>query len=169
MTFLRHSARVVQKTIEDHLTAQLATLSWTTAGTPFGLEPVVVQRHTPQDYETWKALSPGRLAISFGEEESPLDEELGGPLHSHTLAVFVDVYMATDAHALALASDVRDALLGRLPGSQRVLTMLDPVSSVPVDGWSLEIESVTMGRMEGELNWYVVTAVYRVYFPESRY
>ena len=167
MTYLRHSSRAVRKTVSDYIQAEVAALGWTDpATTPFNAPVADFITSIPRDYESWRQMEPGKVAITFGDEENPAEEELGGPLHSFMLTTFVDVYMEKDAHALTLASDIKDKLLGR-DGGKRVHTVTDPATGLTVDDWQMEIYSVTMGRMEGFLAWYVITAMFEVRYHEA--
>jgi hypothetical protein len=169
MAWLRHSPRHIHATIVDYLTTQLGTLGWTTVTPPFGATQVRIQSYMPPESELTKVTS-GLLAITLGDEFDALDEELGGPLHSQELPFFVDCFQEKSAHALALATDVRDALRGRHTGSKRVLTVQDHTTNTPVDvaGWKFEFTDVEREQIYRlPIYWQSVRCTAMVEFPEQ--
>lgn len=173
MTFLRHASRHVQATVANYLKDQLTALDWTTPGaTPFG-SPVVEVRTTRAIAggtlgQTTKA---GTVAVTLGNEFNPDPEEMGGPLSSQDYPIFVDIFQDTEATTLALATDVRDIFLGRLPGTTRWHDVIDQTTSLAVPGWRMEFEDIE--RVEPDYNfalfWQVVKITAVAYFPEETY
>jgi len=169
VTWLRQSPRHIHATVVDYLTDQLDTLGWTTSTPPFGATQVRIQTYMPPESELTKVTS-GLLAITMGDEFDALDEELGGPLHSQELPFFVDIFQDKSAHALALATDVRDALRGRLTDAKRVLTVQDHTQNpaTDVDGWKFEFTDVRRDQiLRLPIYWQVVRCTAMVEFPEQ--
>lgn len=173
MPFLRHAARHVHHTVANYIETQLGTLGWTTAATvPFDSPLVQVRRTAAIIGGTLgKQTKAGTVAITLGTEFAPDPEELGGPLSSQEYPIFVDVFQDTEATTLALATDVKDILLGRFPGTARSLPVVNQTTATPVAGWRLEFEDVE--RVEPDYNfalfWQVVKVTAVAYFPEEVY
>lgn len=76
--------------------------------------------------------------------------------------------MNAEALALALASDIRDILLGR-NGGTRFLPVINQVDNTVVPGWLLEIDDVERIRPDHALpmSWQVVKATACGYFQEA--
>jgi hypothetical protein len=168
MAWLRHSPRHIHATIVDYLTGHLDTLGWTTSTPPFSATQVRIQTFMPPESELTKVTS-GLLAITMGDEYDAEEEELGGPLHTQDLPFFVDIFQDKSAHALALATDVRDLLRGRMTGAKRVLTVQDHTLAVPVDvtGWKFEFTDVEREQIYRlPLYWQTVRCTAMVEFPE---
>lgn len=175
MTWLRHAGRHVHHTVANYVEAQLTDLSWLDpANVPFGAAaaPVTIIR-TPAIIggKLGTDIVAGTLAITLGDEFQPDMEELGGPLASQEYPIFFDVFQLTDAAALALASDIRDILLGRLPGTQRWHPVINQATGGEAVGWQLEIEDVERVSPDNRLAlpWQVVKATATCYFPEVIY
>lgn len=170
MTYLRHAARHVHHTVADYLQAQLDELGWTDPdATPFGAKPVTILR-TPSVVGGSLAdkVTAGVISVTLGDEFGPDHEEMGGPLHSQEYPFFIDVFQDTHASALALASDIRDIFLGRLPGTQRWLDVVNQVNDQIVPGWKMEFEDIERVAPETvmPLRWQVVKITAVAYFPE---
>ena len=170
MTYLRHASRHVHHSVADYLQAQLEELGWTDPdATPFGATPVTLIR-TPAIVggALTEKITAGTVAITLGDEYGPDIEELGGPLHSQDYPLFVDVFQATSAEALALASDIRDIFLARLPGTQRWLDVTNQINDQVVPGWKLEFEDIERVQPETvmPLRWQVIKVTAVAYFPE---
>lgn len=172
MAFLRHAARHVHHTVANHIAEQLAALDWTTPGSvPFD-SPVVKVRRTAAiaGGTLGKTTTAGTVAVTIGNEPIPDLEELGGPLGSQEYPIFVDCFQDTEATVLALATDVKDILMGRI-GGKRYLPVIDQATGTPVDGWGIELEDVE--RVEPDYNfalfWQVVKVTAVTYFPEEVY
>lgn len=173
MDFLRHAARHVHHTVANEVRDQLTDLGWMTEGSvPFGAALVKMIR-TPAIVGNAldKTIGPGTLAVTVGDEFAPDPEELGGPLTSQEYPLFFDVFQDSDAAALAEASDIRDILLGRLPGTRRFLDVINQVNGQVVPGWRLELEDVARVSPEipAPVHWQVVKATAVAYFPEVAY
>jgi hypothetical protein len=164
VTYLRHAARHVHHTVADHIEAQLVTLGWTTVGqVPFNAAPISIKRSAG----TAPDIAAGQVRISLGNEVAPAEEELGGPLASQEYPIFVDVFMDNETIALALASDIRDVLLGRI-GGRRWLPVINQANDTEVPGWTLELDDVERIRPDHVLPmaWQVVKVTAIAYFPE---
>lgn len=173
MEYLRHATRHVHHTVANEVQAQLTELGWMTDGeVPFGATKVTMIR-TPAFVGSTlhKSITAGVLAVTVGDEFMPTMEELGGPLSVQEYPLFFDVFQDSDAAAVALASDIRDILLGRLPGTRRFLDVINQVTGQVVPGWKLEFDDIdrTSPNLTAPLNWQVVKATAVAYFPEVAY
>lgn len=170
MTYLRHSARHVHQTVASYLREHLTSLGWIgpPESTPFGATPVRLRTSHPPEWKEESRLEAGTIAVTLGDENAALLEELGGPLSSVEHPIFVDIFMDNEAITLALALDVRDLFHGRLPGSARWLSVLDFTYDppTPVAGWALEFDDITRVRPETASNWQIVKTTAVTYFPE---
>lgn len=174
MTFLRHSARHVHRTVVNYLTEQLDALGWLDdTTTPFGAPPLTIRDVSvlPSDGSMPAAIQPGMVTITLGDEDDSIDQELGGPLAASEHPIFVDIFMDSDAAALAVALDVRDICKGRLPNTTRFLPVIDQVTSTPVDGWKIELTDIVRAKPDSPLkvHWQVVKVTAYVEFPEETY
>jgi hypothetical protein len=174
MTFLRHAGRHIHKTLADHLSSQLTALGWMDPDTtPYGATPVTlitrpVVMGNNLDRETVTA---GLVAVTLGDEQLVDMQELGGPLAAQGYPFFVDVFGDNDAIATALATDIRDILLGRFTGSARWLRVLDGATGAVVPDWLIEIDDVERVRPETTqpVFWQTVKFTATTYFPEVVY
>lgn len=169
MTWLQYAPRHIHATIVDYLTDQLDALNWTSSTPPFGATQVRIQTYMPPESELTKVTS-GLLAITLGDEFDANEEELGGPLHTQELPFFVDIFQEKSAHALALATDVRDALRGRLTNAKRILTVQDHSQDPPQDvaGWKFEFTDVEREQIYRlPIYWQTVRCTAVVEFPEE--
>lgn len=170
MTYLRHASRHVHHTVANYVAQHLELLDWTdAASTPFGAKPVRIQR-TPSVLGDKLAdgVTAGVVSITLGDEYGPDPEELGGALSSQEYPLFIDIFQDTHGAALALANDVRDILLARLPGTQRWLDVINQSTGAVVPGWKLELEDIDRVSPETvmPLRWQVVKLTATAYFPE---
>lgn len=184
MSWLRHAPRHVQGTARLYLRDALVDLGWMndeptdtdTSSLPFGPEQatLVTIRDTPAvltDGTLATNVAAGMLALTVGDEQGPELEELGGPLTSQEYPLFFDIFQDTHATSLALAADVRDILLGRLPGTTSVMPVKNMVGEKDFPGWRMEFEDVVRIQPEHRfpMHWQVVKATATVHFPEVRY
>lgn len=172
MTWLRHAPRHVHATVMGHLRTQLGVLGWSVAGsTPFGA-PTVTLVDTPMldGDDLVKQATAGRVFVTLGDEPHPEDQELGGPLAMQPLPLFIDVFMDKHAHAVALAADIRDILLGRI-GGKRHLPVVDQSTGVAAEGWTIELTDVERATPQARLalHWQVVKVTCEVHFSEEVY
>ena len=82
----------------------------------------------------------------------------------------MDIFQDKSAIALSLATDVRDALRGRLTNAQRVLTVQDHTQTpaVDVDGWKFEFTDVQRAQIYRlPIYWQSVRCTAMVEFPEQ--
>lgn len=172
MAFLRHAPRHVHHTVANHIAEQLAVLGWTTPGSvPFDSPAVKVRRTAAIAGGTLgKTTTAGTVAITIGNEPIPDLEEMGGPLGSQEYPIFIDCFQDTEATVLALATDIKDILMGRI-GGKRYLPVIDQSTGTPVAGWGIELEDIE--RVEPDYNfalfWQVVKVTAVTYFPEEVY
>lgn len=176
MTWLRHAGRHVHASVMNEVRDQLTTLGWLAADSlPFGTAnaDVVTLVDTPAfaGDALAQAITSGVVSCTLGDEMPPMEEELGGPLSVQEYPLFFDVFQKTDAAAKALASDIRDILLGRLPGTRRWLPLINQVTNTEVVGWRIELDDVERVGPHATipLHWQVVHVTASAYFPEVQY
>lgn len=173
MTYLRHAPRHVQRTVYDYVHEQLADLKWFTAGeTPFGLAVPQISVGRPFiGSKLDNKVNPPMVTISMGNEMPPDLEELGGPLSTQEYPIFCDVFMDEEGAAVALASDIRDAFLGRHATSKTSIPVVNQITGEPVQNWRIYFEDVERVAAEHTfpLAWNSVHVTANVYFPEVVY
>ncbi len=165
--YLRHSTRHLHKTLFDYLSDQLATMGWTVDGSvPFNAPVVTLHEVMPDEWEEASVLEPGTVAITLGDEDAALNQELGGPLATIEVPFFVDCFMDTPGTTLALALDIRDIFCGRTSGSLRIMnvTNYNPSSPTSAPGYTVEFEDVVREKIKK--NWEVVKFTACMYFPD---
>ena len=172
MTYLRHAPRHVHHTVANHIAERLTAMGWTDAATtPFGSKPAKVIKvpAIAGSQLLTDRVTAGTVAITLGDEYGPDPQELGGPFTSQDYPIFVDVFQDTDAAALALASDIRDIVLGRAAGSRRWLDVIDQSTKQPAPGWKIELDDVDRVSPETAmpLRWQVVKVTAVTYFPDT--
>lgn len=173
MAYLPYAVRHVQRTLEDHVLARLATLDWTSAtvaDVPFGATKVEFQRGRMQESDL-VSVQGNLVTVSFGSEPDDQPQEMGGGLSMVEHYLFVDVIGEKEAIALAIASDVKDLLSGRASGTTRYTGVYD-YSDDPrtlVDGYRLELTDVV--RQEGDPSikrfWHIVKATAELTFTSE--
>lgn len=173
MAWLRHSDRHILHSVADYLESMLDSLDWTTPdATPFGA-PVVDLRREPAfaGDKLLPSITAGTVAITAGSEASPDPEEMGGPLSLQEIPIFVDVFENDYTIARALATDIRDIFLGRIPGSKRFCEVVNQATGVPVPGWQVEFTDVERIDPDNSLSlrWQTVHVTASTYFPEEVY
>lgn len=171
MSYLRHASRHIHHTIADAIEGLLDDLHWTSTDAalrPFGAGQVVVKR-TGGVTDKDRKIAAGEVFVTIGGEAMPETLELGGPLTQQEIPVFVDILMAEDAHAVCLAADVRDALLGRIASVPRVLPVVDQTTGTAVPGWRISFEDVerVVPDQVLALHWQIVKVAAIVEFQES--
>lgn len=150
MAYLRHAARHVHQTVYDRVEGVLINLGWIGLDPPFGARSVTYQNIRPNEEEL-KSLTANTVSVSFGNEPDDVEDEMGGGLLTVEFPFFVDVYAEKEAIALAIASDVKDNLAGRVPGTSRFLTVVDQRTTTPVLGYQLEFTDLVREPVEREL------------------
>lgn len=172
MTWLRHSTRHVFQTLYDHVSEQLAILGWTVAGqTPFGAPLVtLVDKPLVDGDQIRKEAQAGMVFVTLGTELNPEEQELGGPLAIQEIPIFFDVFMDANAHAVALACDIRDILRGRI-GGKRVLDVVNQVTGVAEPGWTFELVDVERVSPDQRfaMHWQSVKVTAETTFQEEVY
>lgn len=175
MSYLRHASRHVFHTVAGRIESALGELGWTStsdAERPFGTDQLTVRRHTPVTGESGDSTAkPFTVAITLGDEFTPQEQEIGGPLSMQEYPIFCDVLMPNDALALVLASDIRDVCLGRLDGYRRSFPVIDQITQAPVVDWRISLEDVERVKPDSELTlaWQVVKVTAEVHFPEGMF
>ena len=173
MTYLRHASRHIHHTVANYIVEHLTALGWTQEGNvPFD-SPVVKVWKSPAiiGNSLDRNVVPGVVAINLGNEITPDLEELGGPLTSQVYPVFIDIFQDHEATALALANDVKDILLGRLPGTRRSLRLINQVTGQEVPDWWIELDDIERVKPDSNfaLRWQVVKVSANAYFNEVQY
>lgn len=169
MTWLRFAPRHIHGTVVTYLSDLLDDLDWTTTNPPLGAPQVRIQAFMPPESEL-SSVKAGLVTISMGDEVDAVEEEMGGPLHSQEYPIFVDVFMEKEAHALSLATDIRDCFRGRISGSRRVMPVMDQSEATPtaVPGWQMEFQDVQRERIDRlPIFWQSVKLTAFVEFPEE--
>ncbi len=172
MTFLRHASRLIHQSVVDYAKDQLDALGWFGPDVPFGLPALTVIESRPfVGSNLDNKVEAGVVAITMGNEPEPVLEELGGPLSAQDYAVYVDIFMAGESAALAVATDVRDAFLGRHASSVRAIPVINQTTSTAVPDWMIRFEEVARYAPEHTfpLAWHSVQLTARVWFPEEVY
>jgi len=176
MTWLRHAGRHVHHTAANYLRTQLDDLGWTSdtvADRPFGSTKVTLwTKPAVLEDGLVDKVTAGVVAITLGNEPYTELQEMGGPLTTQEYPLFVDVFHDTEETTLALATDVRDIFMGRLPGTQPFLDVINQVDQAAVPGWKMEFEDIERIRPTNAkiaLHWQVVKVTATTFFPEERY
>lgn len=162
MTYLRFVVRHLQRSIEDAVEEHLDALGWLGPVVPFGEQPVVFQRGRMDESEL-RAVTGNLVAVSFGNEPDDTPLELGGGLQLSEHFLFVDVIGREESVALVIASDLKDALSGRAPGTSRYVRLRNYLTDPPtlVDDHLIELIDVMRERpdtVDYRRNWHVVKA-----------
>lgn len=170
---IRHASRHVHQTVINYLRDQLDELGWLSAGdVPFGLSPIELIESRPFVGSALdNRIKPGMVAITLGNEMPVVEEELGGPLVLQEYPIFCDVFMDGESAALALATDIRDAFLGRHATSVRTLPLVNQATGEPVADWLLCFEDIERVAPEHNfpVSWHSVHATAEAYFHEVIY
>lgn len=177
MTWLRHAGRHVHHTAVNYLRAQLDDLGWTSDDVtvrPFGAASTkVVLWTTPAILEEGLAekVESGVLALTLGNEPASEQLEMGGPLSEQDYPLFADCFQPTEELTLALATDVRDIFMGRLPGTQPWLDVVNQADHTAVPGWRMRFEDIERVRPDTKikLHWQVIKVTAATEFVEAMY
>lgn len=174
MTFLRHAPRHVHQSVVLYIWDQLTQLGWvnTTGSGPFGLPSIKLIESRPFiGGQLDNKITPGTVAITMGNEMSPDLEELGGPLSTQEYPIFCDVFMDGEGAAMALASDIRDAFLGRHATSKRVVPVINQITGTVEPDWKINFENIQRIAPEHTfpLSWHSVHVTAETNFMEVLY
>ena len=174
---LRHVSRHLQLTITRYLRKALTDMGWVepeapavrTVPVPFSGRAFTFQTGRRSEADM-VAIEPNLIAVTFGEEPDPEEQELGGGLVIQQSALVCDIIPANEPIGLAIASDVRDVLTGRYPGYRRFTPLLDYTTAggVEVPGYQIEFSDVQRRRNDGQdfrLNWQQVIALIELHMP----
>lgn len=161
---VRHAARFVQASMEAMLTTFLAEYGWTTLTPPFGAKPVTLYSRQPKESE----LAPtetNSVFISFGDETSMSERQLGGGLLQVEHVLFVDILAENRGVGLAIASDVKDRLEGLFGGS-RYLYPVNPGTGQRLPGYVGEFGDTVREQPRADLEtWTAVKSTLYLDFP----
>lgn len=172
MTWPQYLARNVQHTVKNVIEEQLETLGWIGDDVPFGAKPVhMITSPINRGDQLAPTVVAGTVAVTLGEELARVMEELGGPLASQEYPIFIDILQDEHATALNLATDIRDTLLGRLPGTQRWIDLIDQSNNTAIVGWRLELDDVVRSSplTPLPLHWQVVKVTAIAHFQEESF
>jgi hypothetical protein len=172
MTFPQYVARNVQHTVKNAIEDKLEDLGWMGDSVPFGAKPVrMVTSPVLRGDQLVPNTIGGTVAVTLGTEFAPDMEEMGGPLASQAYPIFIDVLQDEYATALNLATDIRDILLGRLPGTKRWIDLIDQSDQSTIAGWQLELDDVERSTPPTSLplHWQVVKVTAIAHFLEESY
>ena len=170
MAFLRGQERLVKKTVGMYLLGQLDALGWFAPQAPYGATgPLTLIDHVPAAHSL---LVPNTLGFTSGpipaDEEAELGASTGGLWHTEHV-FFCDIYGESIGVAEALASDVRAAFTGRLPGARRAQPLVDYSQTPPAvaAGHYLEFEDVLTEPLDSQQykrTWQVVKLTAHHYY-----
>jgi hypothetical protein len=170
MPALRHASRHLMRTVQDRVEAQLQTLGWLGPTVPFGTTPVTIYSRRLRESEL-VSITGNIVGIFFGQETEDAEAELGGGILVTSTDLFVDIVAVNDPIGLALASDIKDFLSGRIPGAARMFPLRDYTTNPtgdPRDDHMVEVVGASRQRpenVESKLFWQVVTAGLELSFP----
>lgn len=115
---LRFRYRHVHATLFNYVRSNLVELGWGNAGLAegdpanatvnFGVDPMTFIDFQPDESGTQVAAQ--TLAVTLGEEPPSEDQELGAGLTQVRYPVYVDIFAANQAVAIAVTSDLKDLL-----------------------------------------------------------
>lgn len=172
MTWPQYAARNVQNTVKNAIEDKLEDLGWLGDSVPFGATAVkLITAPIIRGDQLAPDVIAGTVAVTLGNELAPSLEELGGPLFSQDYPIFIDVLQDEHATALNLATDIRDILLGRLPGTRKWIDLIDQATNTAVPGWKLELDDVERVSPSTTLplHWQVVKVTAIAHFQEEAY
>ncbi len=170
MPYLQHSSRHLARTVTEHIRGRLATLGWLAAPAPLGATPFTVETRRLRESEV-QAITSNTLGIFFGEESDDEPFELGGGNMRMETTFYCDIIAEKQGIGLAVASDIKDLLTGRVPGLARMITLRDYTTDpagVPQDDYLIEFVQVSRARPENsetKLNWQILTCTLELVFP----
>lgn len=161
MAYLPYAVRHLQRTMEDHVLTYLTALGWLgpTGAVPFGASIASFQRGALPESDLVSAKG-NIVTVSFGGEGDDDPQEMGGGLMLVEQPIFVDCLGEKDAVALSIASDVKDLLAGRAPGTTRYVTLVDQRTATDVLGYRIELTDVVReeGNASVRRSWQIVKA-----------
>lgn len=177
MGYLAYAVRHVQATLEDHVEDHLESRGWLgpAEDVPFGATVLSDDQGRPKvqrgamDEARLKAAAGNMVVVSFGNEPDDEPQDMGGGLMMVEHTIFVDCLGEKDGIALSLASDVKDLLAGRAPGTTRYVTVVDQRTTTPVPGWRCELADVyrTEGNPATRRYWQIVKATAQITYTSE--
>ncbi len=170
MTYLRHSSRHLAQTVNDRIRDFLSGCGWL-AAPPFGTTPVEIITRRIRESEL-QSMTGNKVGLFYSEESNDQPAELGGGLLRNATTLYADVIAVNDGVGLALASDIKDCLSGRVIGWPRIIRLRDYTANptgVELPDHVIEFVDVQRRRpSESEartLFWQVITADIELTFP----
>ncbi len=164
---MRFRQRHVQQTVVDYVIFEMTALGWVGPSVPFGGTPLSFIEADPED--ALAGLVGNTLAISMGDEDEDVIEEMGGGFYSVQTPLFLDVFAEKHAIAVSIASDVKD-LFNR--GKQ--LKVYNYSTGVPVESTEhiefdqvvgpLKPQAAAMSTDNVRRHWRVVKAMCTVFY-----
>lgn len=135
MTSPRFRSRHLHATFYKQFIADMQTLGWVSPPVNFGADPVTFIDYQPEDRQ--ETIKKNTIAVSLGNYGADEDEELGalgGGLRSALYNVFIDIYMAEQALAIAVSDDVRDIYTDlTMPLINQIDGTVEPGTLIEVD------------------------------------
>ena len=104
----RHLHHTILKLVTDGLTAK----GWVNDPVNFGTAPVTFTGTQP--YRAGTDIAVNTVAVTLGDADGEVEEEMGGGLMSTSYAFFVDVFAENQSIAYAITDDIRSILSGKV-------------------------------------------------------
>lgn len=161
---MRHRQRHLHATIVQYLRQALTDDGWVDAPVNFGTVPITLLDYEPQ--QAGETPAPNTVAISIGHQGADNAWELGGGVYECQYTLFVDVYAVKEAIGVAIADDIKDALVDRVIALRDFTT--DP-AGVEVDA-QIEFNAVMVEVIPSAASsldkrtWRAVKAMAALYF-----
>lgn len=109
---MRHRQRHLHYTILKHLREELTLLGWTSGDGNFGSPLVTFLDYEP--IEAGKTPALNTVAVSMGDQGEDTAFEMGGGMYECRYTVFVDIYPANEPIGVALADDIKFAMVDEI-------------------------------------------------------
>lgn len=170
MTNLRFHQRHIHKTVANYVEVGLTSLGWVNPPINFGTTPLSFMETQPEDEGV--EVKENTVAISVGNEQVDMLEELGGGLYSVRLPLFFDVFTERSSLSVSVASDIKDLVTrGK---AIYVKDWTDPANPVQVsellyfeDVVGPEKPEVASVSTNFRRHWRIVKAMAKVYYGPS--
>ncbi len=135
--------RLIRDALFDLVQDSLTDLGWFDAGRQH--QPV---RFLPEPLNWDEPIELNTITLTMNDVNTT-DVEMGSLLGEERWEVYIDFFCESEAFALHIVNDVRDALRGKLPSIGRTrptLSVLDRTLATPVEIFTCEIEDVVVDR-----------------------
>jgi hypothetical protein len=137
MTSPRFRSRHLHATFYKQFIVDMSDLGWTTGAINFGAAPITIIDYQPEDRQ--ETIKKNTVAVSLGNYGADEDEELGatgGGLRSALYNIFIDVYMAEQALAIAVCDDIRDIY------TDLSMPLINQINGVPEPNTLIEVDTI---------------------------